>query len=263
MNTALQVLNLTYRYHDGTEALRGVSFRVAPGECVGLLGPNGSGKSTLLLHLNGILPEKLGWNGAVQILGQLVTPDNLETVRRQVGLVFQDPDDQLFCPTVEEDVTFGPQQLGLSEAEVKDRVARALAQVGLADFGRRATHHLSQGEKRRACLAGVLACSPTVLVLDEPTSDLDPRGRREFKALLRQIAATKLIATHDLELVVELCSRAIVLDRGSVVAEGPVADLLNNEELMLAHGLERPHILRHRHPHGEKAEHVEGLRLEG
>ena len=252
MNTAIQVANLCYRYHDGTDALRGVSFRVAPGECVGLLGPNGSGKSTLLLHLNGILPEKLGLGGAVQILGQLVTPDTIETIRRQVGLVFQDPDDQLFCPTVEEDVAFGPQQLGLTDAEVRARVKSALAQVGLADFGHRATHHLSHGEKRRACLAGVLACEPAVLVLDEPTSDLDPRGRREFKALLRRVAATKLIATHDLELVVELCSRAIVLDKGTVVADGPVVELLNNEELMLAHGLEKPHILRHHHPHGEE-----------
>lgn len=252
MNTAIQVANLCYRYHDGTDALRGVSFRVAPGECVGLLGPNGSGKSTLLLHLNGILPEKLGLGGAVQILGQPVTPDTIETIRRQVGLVFQDPDDQLFCPTVEEDVAFGPQQLGLTDAEVRARVKSALAQVGLADFGHRATHHLSHGEKRRACLAGVLACEPAVLVLDEPTSDLDPRGRREFKALLRRVAATKLIATHDLELVVELCSRAIVLDKGTVVADGPVVELLNDEELMLAHGLEKPHILRHHHPHGEE-----------
>ncbi len=250
MSAAIQVTNLSYRYHDGTEALRGVSFSVASGECVGLLGPTGSGKSTLVLHLNGILPEKLGWNGAVRILGQPVTPDNVATVRRQVGLVFEDPEDQLFCPTVEEDVAFGPQQLGLSDAEVQARVEKALAQAGLAGFSRRATHHLSHGEKRRACLAGVLACEPAVLVLDEPTSDLDPRGRREFKALLQGITATKLIATHDLELVVELCSRAIVLDRGSVVADGPVTKLLNDEALMLAHGLERPHILRHRHPHG-------------
>jgi cobalt/nickel transport system ATP-binding protein len=252
MKAAIQVTGLTYRYHDGTEALRAVSFSVAPGECVGLLGPNGSGKSTVLLHLNGILPEKLGRNGAVQILGQPITPDNIETIRRQVGLVFQDPDDQLFCPSVEEDVAFGPQQLGLGEAEVQARVQRALAQAGLTGFGHRATHHLSHGEKRRACLAGVLACEPSILVLDEPTSDLDPRGRREFKALLREIPATKLIATHDLELVVELCSRAIVLDHGAVVGDGPVTELLNNEELMLAHGLERPHILRHHHPHGEE-----------
>jgi cobalt/nickel transport system ATP-binding protein len=253
MKAAIEVSNLSYRYHDGTEALRGVSFNVAAGECVGLLGPNGSGKSTLLLHLNGILPEKLGADGAVRILGQPVTADNIEAIRRQVGLVFQDPDDQLFCPTVEEDVAFGPQQLGLGEGEVQARVQKALAQAGLAGSGRRATHHLSHGEKRRACLAGVLACEPSVLALDEPTSDLDPRGRREFKTLLQDIGATKLIATHDLELVVELCSRAIVLDRGAVVADGPVVKVLNDEELMLAHGLERPHILRHQHPHGETA----------
>jgi cobalt/nickel transport system ATP-binding protein len=185
----------------------------------------------------------------VKILGQLVAPNNLETIRRQVGLVFQDPDDQLFCPTVGEDVAFGPQQLGLGNADVAARVEKALAQVGLARFGSRATHHLSHGEKRRVCLAGVLACEPEILILDEPTSDLDPRGRREFKALLRQIPATKLIATHDLELVVELCSRAMVLDHGLVVADGPMFELLNDEKLMLEHGLERPHILRHQHPH--------------
>lgn len=249
MSTAIEVVNLRYRYHDGTEALRGVSFCVGTGECVGLLGPNGSGKSTLLLHLNGILPEKPRLDGAVRINNELIEPANLEKTRRQVGLLFQDPDDQLFCPTVEEDVAFGPQQLGLPEAEVETRVRRALEQVGLRDCGHRATHHLSQGEKRRACLAGVLACEPSVLVLDEPTSDLDPRGRREFKTLLRQLPGTKLIATHDLELVVELCQRAIVLDRGLVVAEGSTVELLNNEKLMLAHGLERPHILHHVHPH--------------
>jgi cobalt/nickel transport system ATP-binding protein len=249
MNGAIEVTDLRYRYHDGTEALRGVSLRVAPGECVALLGPNGSGKSTLLLHLNGLLPDETPANGAVRVLGQAITRANLEAIRRQVGLLFQDPDDQLFCPTVQEDVAFGPQQLGLDESEIGARVRHALAQVGLPEFGRRATHHLSHGEKRRVCLAGVLACAPTVLVLDEPTSDLDPRGRREFKALLRQIPATKLIATHDLELAVELCSRAIVLDRGQVVADGPTDQLLNDEALMLAHGLERPHILRHRHPH--------------
>lgn len=249
MNAAIEVTDLKYRYHDGTEALRGVSLRVAAGECVALLGPNGSGKSTLLLHLNGILPDESPANGNVKVRGEAIARDNLAEVRRQVGLLFQDPDDQLFCPTVHEDVAFGPQQLELPQAEVEARVRKALAQVGLPDFGHRATHHLSHGEKRRACLAGVLACEPMVLVLDEPTSDLDPRGRREFKALLRQIPATKLIATHDLELAVELCSRAIVLDHGRIVADGPTRELLDNEELMLAHGLERPHILRHRHPH--------------
>jgi len=249
MSTAIEITNLKYRYHDGTEALRGVSLRILPGECVALLGPNGSGKSTLLLHLNGILPEKLPANGMVKILGAPITSENLETIRRQVGLVFQDPDDQLFCPTVQEDVAFGPQQLGLAEAEVAMRVDKSLAQAGLAGFGGRSTHHLSHGEKRRVCLAGVLACEPAILILDEPTSDLDPRGRREFKALLRQIPATKLIATHDLELAVELCARTVVLDRGEIVADGATKELLNDEALMLAHGLERPHILRHTHPH--------------
>jgi cobalt/nickel transport system ATP-binding protein len=248
MNT-IEITNLKYRYHDGTEALRGVSLSIAPGECVALLGPNGSGKSTLLLHLNGILPEKLSGDGAVKISGETVTTGNLEKIRRQVGLVFQDPDDQLFCPTVAEDVAFGPQQLGLSGTEVSARVGNSLAQVGLAGFGRRATHHLSHGEKRRVCLAGVLACESAILVLDEPTSDLDPRGRREFKALLRQIPATKLIATHDLELAVELCARTIILDHGQIIADGRTVELLADEPLMLAHGLERPHILHHRHPH--------------
>jgi energy-coupling factor transporter ATP-binding protein EcfA2 len=185
----------------------------------------------------------------VRIAGQAITGNNLESVRRQVGLLFQDPDDQLFCPTVEEDVAFGPQQLGLGGQALAARVERSLGLVGLAGYGHRATHHLSHGEKRRACLAGVLACEPDVLVLDEPTSDLDPRGRREFKALLHGIPATKLIATHDLEWIVELCSRVIVLDGGAVVADGPTLEILNDEPLMLAHGLERPHVLRHHHPH--------------
>jgi len=246
---AIEVSNLKYHYHDGTEALRGVSFCIVSGECVALLGPNGSGKSTLLLHLNGILPEKPSGNGTIKILGESVTAKNLNMIRRQVGLVFQDPDDQLFCPTVHEDVAFGPQQLGLGDVELNARVEQALDHVGLAGFGRRATHHLSHGEKRRACLAGVLACEPTILIMDEPTSDLDPRGRREFKALLRQIPSTKLIATHDLELAVELCQRAIVLDHGQIVADGRTVDLLSDERLMLVHGLECPHILRHVHPH--------------
>jgi cobalt/nickel transport system ATP-binding protein len=249
MSDAIEIKNLKYRYHDGTEALRGISFRVAPGECVALLGPNGSGKSTLLLHLNGILPDESSADGAVKILGESLTRENLEKVRRQVGLVFQDPDDQLFCATVEEDVGFGPRQLGLTDSAVAACVKNSLAMVGLSGFDHRATHHLSHGEKRRACLAGVLACEPGILVLDEPTSDLDPRGRREFKALLKQIPATKLIATHDLELAVEICSRTIVLDCGQIVADGHTHDLLDDEALMLAHGLERPHILRHLHPH--------------
>jgi len=243
--TALAVDKLAYRYPDGTVALCDVAFQIAPGECVGLLGPNGSGKSTLLLHLNGILPEKPGVTGTVSVQGKLIGIANFEEIRRQVGLMFQDPDDQLFCATVEEDVAFGPSQLGLSKEVVAERVRRALTQVGLIGYERRTPYHLSQGEKRRACLAGVLACEPSILVLDEPTSGLDPRGRREFMALLREVPATKLIATHDLEMVVEMCPRSIILDGGRVVADGPTLELLDNEELMLAHGLERPHSLHH------------------
>jgi cobalt/nickel transport system ATP-binding protein len=164
-------------------------------------------------------------------------------------LLFQDPDDQLFCPTVGEDVAFGPQQLGLKGADLSARVARALEQVGLTGFEQRPPFHLSRGEKRRVCLAGLLACDARLLVLDEPTSDLDPRGRRELKALLRDLPVTQLIATHDLELVVEICPRVIVLDHGAIIAEGQTTDILSNESLMLQHGLEKPHILRHAHPH--------------
>lgn len=249
MTPAIEVRGLRYRYPDGTEALREVTLSLAPGECVGLLGANGSGKSTLLLHLNGILPERAGAESAVRINGLPVTAGNVEAVRRQVGVLFQDPDDQLFCGTVADDVAFGPQQLGLAAVVVDERVRSALARVGLTGYERRTPHHLSQGEKRRVCLAGVLAYEPSILVLDEPTSGLDPRGRREFKKLLREVAATKLVASHDLELVVELCPRSILLDGGRVVADGPTVALLSNEELMLAHGLERPHILQHLHPH--------------
>jgi len=249
MNSAIEVASLNYRYHDGTEALRGVSFQVEAGACVALLGPNGSGKSTLLLHLNGILPDGSAANGEVKIFGQRVSRENLESIRREVGLLFQDPDDQLFCPTVFEDVAFGPKQFGFSEAQVRSAVSHALSQTGLEGFEQRSPHHLSIGEKQRVCLAGVLACEPKVLALDEPTSNLDPRGKRNLHAILKSLPVTKVIATHDLEMVVELCSRTIVLDRGLIVAVGQTEELLGNEELMLKHGLEKPHILRHRHPH--------------
>jgi energy-coupling factor transporter ATP-binding protein EcfA2 len=246
---AVEVRGLRFSYPDGTPALRGVSFAVAGGECVGLVGPNGAGKSTLLLHLNGLLPETGAGETTVLVDGEPVGPETLLEVRRKVGLLFQDPNDQLFCPTVFEDVAFGPRQMGLDDDEVRTRVTRSLARAGIPGFEGRAPHHLSVGEKRRVCLAGVLACDPSILVLDEPSNSLDPRGRRELKELLQGIPITKLIATHDLELVVELCSRVIVLDGGRVVAEGPPAEVLSDEPLMLRHNLERPHILRHRHPH--------------
>lgn len=246
---ALEVRNLSYAYPDGKPALRGVNLDVAQGECIGVIGPNGAGKSTLMLHLNGILPETSAETPAVFVHGKGVTGGNLHEIHREVGLLFQDPDDQLFCPTVFEDVAFGPQQFGLQEAEVATAVRDALAQVGLAGFESRSPHHLSGGEKQRVCLAGILACSPRVLVLDEPTSDLDPRGRRELAGLLRGLSATRVIATHDLELIVELCSRTYLLDGGEVIASGLTVSLLSDEPLMLAHGLEMPHILKHRHPH--------------
>lgn len=248
MNASLEIRKLSYNYPDGTQALKEVSFALAPGECVALLGANGSGKSTLLQHLNGILPEKLRAE-QVFVDGEAVRQANLETIRSRVGLLFQNPDDQLFCATVEEDVAFAPRQLGLPEKEVEERVRRALGRVGLQHLAKRAPHHLSQGEKRRACLAGLLAYDPVILALDEPSSGLDPRARRELLGLLWDLPCTRLVATHDLELVVELCPRSILLDRGSVVADGPTLDLLNDEELMQAHGLEKPHILQHAHPH--------------
>jgi cobalt/nickel transport system ATP-binding protein len=243
---ALELRGLTYKYPDGTPALRGVSFAISPGESVGLIGPNGAGKSTLLLHLNGLLPESLNASpdSAVTVGGLPMVSPNLQEIRRRVGLLFQDANDQLFCPTVWEDVAFGPRQLGLAKSDVAARVVAALERVGLAGFGERPPHHLSGGEKRRVCLAGVLACDPQILVLDEPTSSLDPRGRRQLINLLRELPLTQIIATHDLDMVLQLCPRSILLDGGVVIADGTTRDLLSNEELMLAHGLEVPPQLR-------------------
>lgn len=249
MSTALEVEDLHYRYPDGTVALRGVSFMIEEGSCVGLIGPNGAGKSTLMLHLNGLLPEHINGPQPVRILGKPLTSRNLLEVRRKVGLLFQDTNDQLFCPTVFEDVAFGPRQMELEEKEIAQRVQGTLRTVGMEGLENRPPHHLSGGQKRRVCLAGVLACLPEILVLDEPTSELDPRGKRELKELLKSLSLTRLIATHDLELVAEICDQAILLDAGQVVSIGKPHDLLGNEQLMEKHGLEVPHILRHLHPH--------------
>ncbi|MBI2441518.1 MAG: ABC transporter ATP-binding protein [Lentisphaerae bacterium] len=240
---AIEIENLSYCYPDSSQALRAISFSVAEGECVGLIGPNGAGKSTLLLHLNGILPETQRNAAHIRIFAEPISRDNLPAIRRTVGVLFQNPDDQLFCPTVFEDVAFGPRQAGLSEPEVTEKVRVTLAAVGLHGFERKSPHHLSQGEKRRVCLAGVLACEARVLALDEPTSDLDPRNRRAFTALLKPIRATKIIASHDLNMIAELCQRVLLLDGGELVAEGPAATLLANEPLMLEHGLERARAL--------------------
>ncbi|PWU07931.1 MAG: cobalt ABC transporter ATP-binding protein [Verrucomicrobia bacterium] len=251
MTPAIEVRSLSYRYprFDSRLALEDLSFSVADGECVAVLGPNGAGKSTLLLHLNGLLPESVSPKPSVWIGGVPVTAASLDTVRQRVGLLFQDPDDQIVSTTVFEDVAFGPRQFGVDGGHLKSLVEHSLGLVGLRGFEDREPHRLSQGEKRRVCLAGVLACKPSVLVLDEPTSGLDPRGRREIKALLQSLPGAKIVATHDLELAVELCSRVIILDNGRLISEGATIPLLANEELMLAHGLEKPHILLHKHPH--------------
>jgi energy-coupling factor transporter ATP-binding protein EcfA2 len=247
--TAIEIKDLQFKYSDNHVALCGVTLRIEEGENVGLIGPNGAGKSTLLMHLNGILPETLNKQSAISIFGLTVNESNLLTIRRNVGLLFQDADNQLFCPTVYEDVAFGPAQFGKSKMEVETLVEEALTKVGLQGYENRSPHHLSGGEKQRVCLAGVLACEPKVLALDEPTRDLDPRGKRHLKTILSSIKSTKIIATHDLELVVELCNRTIILDEGKVVADGPTITLLSDEEFMLSHGLEKPHILKHIHPH--------------
>ena len=246
--SAIQISGLSYSYPDGTQALSGVSFSIAPGECVGLVGPNGSGKSTLLLHLNGILPESPRGR-EVMVQGIPVERSRLSAVRREVGLLFQDPDDQLFCANVGEDVAFGPEQLNLPEEEISRRVSLALLRVGLSGYAQRAPHRLSQGEKRRVCLAGLLAYDPSILVLDEPTSGLDPRGRRELMALLWDLPCTKLIASHDLEFLLELCPRSLLLSGGRLLADRATVDLLSDTKLMLEHGLETPHGLQHLHPH--------------
>lgn len=249
MIPAINVMNLNFRYEDGTEALREVNFRVRENESVGIIGPNGAGKSTLLLHLNGLLPEVKTEPSSVSIFGEGITDISESSIRRSVGLLFQNPDDQLFCPTVYEDVAFGPQQFGFDEKSVREIVRGALKEVGLEGYENRLPHHLSGGEKQRVCLAGVLACQPKILALDEPTKELDPRGRRTLIEFLKKKPITIIIATHDLEMVVELCHRTIILDSGKLVADGSTHELLANERLMMEHGLEKPHSLQHRHPH--------------
>ncbi len=233
----LLVKNLHFSYPDGHPALRGVSLQINQGEKVALVGPNGAGKSTLMLHLNGILAGQ----GSIHIADLPLNKTTLPAIRAKVGLVFQNPDDQLFSPTVFEDVAFGPLHMGLPEAEVRRRVTRALEQVGMLEFASRLSHHLSVGQKKKVAIATVLSMEPNLLVFDEPSAGLDPRGRRMLINLLRELPLTMLVSTHDMLLVQELFPRMIIMDEGKIVADGPAAALLNDARLLEAHGLERPY----------------------
>ena len=233
----VEVKDLVFAYPDGTSALAGLSFRITHGESVAIVGANGAGKSTLLLHLNGcLIPQQ----GQVRVGDFPLTRQTIPAVRRTVGMVFQDPDDQLFMPTVHEDVAFGPLNLGLPLPEVESRVADALARVGGESLRERPPHHLSGGEKRSVAIAAVLAMSPDILVMDEPTSHLDPSARRRLIRLLGTFAHTKIIATHDLDMAMELCDRTIVLRQGHVAADGPTGDIFQDEALLTSSGLEKP-----------------------
>jgi cobalt/nickel transport system ATP-binding protein len=251
-SASVEISNLAYHYPDGSSALHGVNLSIAAGERVALIGPNGAGKSTLLLHLAGLLPERRrylhqhepgghahrhGLVGRVIVGGVELAPSTLARIRDLVGIVFQDPDDQLIGLTVGEDVAYGPRARKWAAPDVDRAVRDALASVRLPDHEHRSPHHLSAGEKRRVCLAGVLVSRPGLLLMDEPSSGLDPRGRRELARLLDGLTATQMLATHDLILVERLCTRAIVLDRGVVVADGPTADILGNSRLLEEHGL--------------------------
>lgn len=237
----LEFDGVSHAYGPGEEALRGVSFRLDRGDRTALVGANGAGKSTLLLHVNGLL---LPSTGQVRIMGMPVDPAHINDVRRAVGFVFQQADDQLFMPTVEEDVAFGPRNMGLSQDEVGKRVRGALREMNLDALRRRAPYTLSAGEKRRAAIASVLSMQPEFWVMDEPTSGLDPRSRRAFMALVAQIAPTLLLATHDLDMAWELCPQTIVLYRGRIEAEGPTRELLADAALMERCGLELPYSAR-------------------
>jgi energy-coupling factor transporter ATP-binding protein EcfA2 len=228
---AIEAADLVFRYHDGTEALRGLSLRVEPGESVCLAGPNGAGKSTLLLCLAGLVRG----GGSVRVGGAEVSGSDGGA---RLGLVFQDPDDQLFCPTVGEDVAFGPRNGRLPEEEVARRVAESLAAVNLAGFEARSAHHLSGGEKKRAAIAAVLACRPEILALDEPWANLDARAARAVTGIIRAFAGTRIVASQDLHHAAAVCERLVILDGGKVVADGPMRELLADAALLDAHGLE-------------------------
>ena len=234
---AIDVANLTFHYPDGHQALDDVTLFIAPGEKVALVGPNGAGKSTLILHLNGILRPT---SGVVSVGGLEVRRENLGQIRAWAGLVFQNPDDQLFSPTVFDDVAFGPLHMGLPADQVVQRVKQALSAVHMSGYAHRVSHHLSMGEKKSIAIATVLAMDPLVLILDEPTSDLDPRARRSLIGLLDELPKTMLVASHDIRMVAELFPRTVIMDGGRIAADRPTGELMQDVALLEAHGLEQP-----------------------
>ena len=236
MHHSIEIKNLNFSYPDGTPALHNISLKIAPGEKAALVGPNGAGKSTLILHLNGILNGQ----GYVRVCGLEVVKENLGRIRSCVGLVFQSPEDQLFSPTVFDDVAFGPLYQGLPTEQVLQGVDEALEAVHMLGYKKRVSHHLSMGEKKRIAIATVLSMHPEVLVLDEPTGGLDPRSRRSLIHLLRELPLTMLVSTHDMSLVNEIFPRMIILDEGKIVADGPTHELMDDSALLEAHGLEKP-----------------------
>jgi len=234
---AVEARDLCFSYPDGTRVLRRICLKIEQGESVAIIGPNGAGKSTLLLHLNGILKG----TGDLRILGLEPRGKDLRTIRSKVGIVFQDPEDQLFLTSVAHDVAFGPTNMGLDAGEVARRVKEALAAVGMEGCEGLAAHRLSSGEKKRIATATVLAMRPEVLVLDEPTANLDPKARRRLIDILAGLSVTKIIATHDLPVAYELCDRALLLDQGTIVADGAAETVLLDETLLAAHDLELPY----------------------
>jgi cobalt/nickel transport system ATP-binding protein len=232
----IEVENLNFSYPDKTIALRNINFSVFRGESLAIIGPNGAGKSTLLLHLNGVLRGE----GTVRVLGEKISKENIKRIREKVGMVFQDPNDQLFMPTVFDDVAFGPLNLYLEREEIEKRVDSILKELGLEGYGKKSPSHLSLGEKKKVSLATVLVLEPEILVLDEPTISLDPGTKRIFIDIFKDIKKTKLIATHDLDLILQLCSKVVLMDKGTVIAEGACRDILRNKKLLEDHSLEVP-----------------------
>lgn len=240
MRKMIEIERLSYQYADGTVALKGVALEVFEGESVALIGPNGAGKSTLLLHFNGILHG----NGVVRVLGEELTERNTRNIRGRVGLVFQDPDDQLFSPTVFEDVAFGPLNMGYPKEQIRGRVTKALSQVGMERYESRCPHHLSYGEKKKIAIATVLSMEPEILALDEPTSNLDPSSRRSLIGLLKQLKLTTIVATQDMDMVAQACEKVILLSEGKIVTSGTVREILTNVRLLETHGLEPPPVVK-------------------